>query len=1197
MAGTAAANSYNGLLYGGQTWVQDSAQAYGANATISSESWSAPSGVQFGGFAYTAGTFYAYNSDLTGGLSAGFRGSGGSAPSDLNFPWTTDCSVSEATPRIWINNGVQVTSSTTGPGGPGHGDCFTSGNTSGWNYDNAEVESNNPNVHPSSDYQTLTLVIWCARDANCADTDAAEYAVTNLSGHFDDSYNQPSGGIAWNGLGGSWVQTNTGNVSLSASANDPGGVCSMRVDLSGPENLSATIGNQNPAVTNVGGAIGTEFAYGTSPCWTGSTDSGSWTLPGGLPAGSYSASLQASNPGNYEAQGFSANGSPTVAGTGSVSIDDQTPSVQLLSPTGSGSWTRSRTATVDVSTGPSGLSSLTCTDNGSGDGATLQSSSGDSYVYTVGLNAGSNALRCSAANGDGNGALIGSSGTQVYQQDSTVPSIAFSDAGYSEGTWTATQQTIQVTASGGASGISALSCTLDGKTLPDSSGDTETVEPPTGTTQTAFVSVPADGAHELQCSASNAGTPSIVGSGSYQVDVDSQIPITSFLTGSGYAEASSYAADPQTASGRHWINGTTGPVTIGVAGTEPTVESGVQTIVCTINGYASHPVTLTNVPASGGAAHNTPFLGSFAADPSNGWIDGQNVVACQAITQAGLAGADGQNPATSGVEYVDVNDASWPTTPGKKLPTPTPGQCGISSVIDNGGCAYSNGPDQRTWYSSSQHVTITADDTGAAAPITSITCSGAPMPVSSWTASADPQDVDAHNGMTVMATITAPGGKLDCSASDSADPADTYELGTYNVSIDPSVPAGFFEPQGYRGAAKNVIQLDLSDNPSGISRVTVEATDETTGAVYTGAQLTTNPADGHTAYATFDQNTGTWNLTVNPGVFPGANDKIKFVATAMTNAGVIGTIATDAAGDAEVVTPVGLGDNPTAITGYSRAGDGTVIVATGRAGKWTASGTSEPQLPTVLEGTSSNPVAPTLVGTVARWRHSVCASGEHRQHSRDADNRACRARTITTRAPRSEGLPAKYGQETEITGTLMDITTKAPIAGGSVAIYTTNLATDQVKLVHVETAGPRGNFSYRLAAGPDRRVDLVYLGQWGVTHGADTAFDTTTAGRLRVHAAGVVKVGQIMRLTGQILGGSIEAKGAIVQMEYSIAGQPGGWSPFKPGRSNPAGSFVIRYPISSGSAGLTYRVRIKVPTQAGWGFRGTTSSILTFHVA
>lgn len=1193
-ANGAFANSYTGLLYGGQTYAEVGASSYGANSVVSQESWSAPSGVQFAGFAYTAATFTASNADATGGLSSGFKGSGGNAPTDLNFPFTDDCSVSEATPRTWINNGVQVTSSNRGPGSSLAGDCQTGGSTGGWNYDNSQVESSNTSINPSTTYQTLTLSIWCARDANCSSSDSAEYAVTNLSGDFNDNNNQPSGSVSWNGLSGSWVQTNTGNVSLSASANDPAGVCSMQLNLGGPENLSATVGNTNPGVTNAGGVIGTEFEYGTNPCWVGDTDTGSWTLPAGLPSGSFSASLQASNPGNYQAQGMSASGSPTIASTGSVSIDDQTPTVQLLSPTGTSNWTQNNTATVDVSTGPSGLSALTCTNNGSGDGATLKSSNGDNYVYTVALNPGSNHLSCSAANGDGNGALVGTTGTQLYQQDSTVPSIAFTDGGYTAGTWTPLQQTIQITASGGASGIANLACTLDGNALPDSYGDTDTVEAPAGSSQTAYVTVPANGAHDLQCSGDNAGTPSIVGSGSYQVDVDNQVPLTNFVTESGYAVPSTYSAHPQTASGQSWISGASN-VTVGLTSTEATIESGVQTTTCTINGYTAKEVTLTNVPTSGTVAQSTPFPATFKADGSYGWIDGQNKIVCQSDTVAGQVGADGASAGTSTIEYVDVNDPSLPTSPGLGHGSAlTPGQCGISSVIDNGGCAYSNGPSQTAWYSSSQTLRIEADDTGAAAPITAITCSGAPMKQSTWTAAADPQDVDGNNGLTVTATITAPGGQINCSASDSATPADTYDLGTYTVSIDPSTPQGAFEPQQYEGAAANIIQLKLADNPSGTQQVSVQATDETTGVLYTGAELTTNPADGHTAYATFDPNTGTWNLTFNPGVFPGVSDKIKFVATATTNAGISGTITTAANGTQEILAPGDLGDNPNAISGYSLTGDNTRITAKAQAGKWVADAASTSSLPTTLNGSSSNPIAPTSVATVATWTHSVCKTAPNK-HTKKAAQRSCR--TLTSRAPRSQGLPARYAQEEEITGVLLDTTTGAPIAGGSIAIYTTNLATDQVREVHVETTGPRGRFSYRLAAGPNRRVDLIYLGQWGVTHGADSAFDTTTAGELRVHAARVVRVGQIMRITGHILGGSIQANGAIVQMQYSIVGHKGIWAPFKPGRSNAKGGFVIRYPITRGSAGLTYRIRIKTPTQAGWGFRGATSNVLRFRVA
>lgn len=1201
-ASGALANSYNGLLYGGTLTITAGTANESGGYVYGDDSWTAPSGSTIGGFAYTSGGFASFTSDAVGGVSAGFGGDGSANQPNILFPWTSDCAITNSG-HYWAYSAGGTVAGTNG-----NSTCSTSGSTGGWNYDNSEIENSSPGTNPESDYSTLWLTVFC-QAGTCkysGDSPTAAYAsVTNLSAHFDDSYDEPSGAVSWNGInGGSWVQTNTGAVSLSASASDPDGVCSMQANLSGPENLSATLGNQNPEVTNVGGEIGTEFEYGTNPCWAGQTDTGSWTLPAGLPSGSYTAGLQASNPGNYEAQGFSASGSPTVSTTGSVPIDDQTPTVQLLSPTGPGGWTSSHTATVDVSTGPSGLSSLNCTDDGSGDGATLQGSSGDSYVYTVALSSGTNDLSCSAANGDTNGALVGGSGTQVYQQDSVVPSIAYRDTSYTQGTWTPSAQTITVTATGGPSGISGLSCTLDGNTLPDSYGDTDFIGG-AGSMQTGSVTVSANGAHGLACSADNAGTPSIVGSGSYQVDVDSQIPIASFLTGSGYAATSLQATEPQTAAGQNWLNGAS-TITIGVTGTEPTIDSGVQTITCTINGYSSHVVTLSNSPTSGTIAQNTPFQATFTADPQHGWIDGQNAIACQSSTLAGLTGADGQSAGTSSIEYVDVDDASWPSSPGGNYSNPTAGNCGISSLIDDGGCAYSDGPSQTAWFSSAQTVRITVDDTGAAAPITSITCTGATMPMSIWTAAADPMDVDSNNGMTVTATVDAPGGKLDCSASDSASPVDTYELGSYNVSIDPDPPTGHFEAQGANGAANNIVQLDLSSpGGSGIKQVAIQATDENTGKVYTGGQLTGNPADGSSAFATLDPATGTYDLTVDPSVFPGLDDKVALTATPMTNAGLKATLTATASGSLEVVTPIQLGQNPDPGLVLSTSGDSTSLVGTASAGKWVAATITQTGVPASLNAIPTSPVTPPKVATIAKWSRSVCkpvktkSRKPARKTKRDkpakaAPKRSCR--TVTTRAPRSQALPANYAQKLKVTGTLMDTTTNTPIAGGTVLIYTSNVVTGAVRLADSAKTGPRGGFSYRLPAGSDRRVDLVYLGTDG-TKGVDSAFETTTAGKLRVSAARSVRVGENMRLTGRILGGSIGGNGALVQMWYRIDGHANSWEPFKPGRSNLRGGFVIRYPITPGDKGLTYQVRIKVPTQAGWGYRGATSNELRFNVA
>ena len=353
--------------------------------------------------------------------------------------------------------------------------------------------------------------------------------------------------------------------------------------------------------------------------------------------------------------------------------------------------------------------------------------------------------------------------------------------------------------------------------------------------------------------------------------------------------------------------------------------------------------------------------------------------------------------------------------------------------------------------------------------------------------------------------------------------------------------------------------------------------------------MTGNPADGRTAYATLDPATGTYDLTVDPSVFPGRDDEIAFAATPVTNAGLTAELTTDATGSSEVLTPVQLGQNPNPGLVLSTNGDSTAITGTGRAGKWAAESIAQTGLPASLNGSPTSPIAPTTVATIAKWTRSVCKPAKTQsgkgaskttngKPAKKAPKRSCL--TLTSQAPRSEALPANYGQKLEVTGTLIDTTTNRPIAGASVLIYTTNLATGAVHLADVARTGPRGGFGYKLPAGPGRRVDLVYLGT-DDTKGVDAALDTTTAGKLRVRAARTVRVGQNMRITGRILGGSIGGKGALVQMWYRIEGHATSWEPFKPGRSNLTGGFVIRYPITPGDKGLAYRCKSGLPRRQG----------------
>ena len=112
-----------------------------------------------------------------------------------------------------------------------------------------------------------------------------------------------------------------------------------------------------------------------------------------------------------------------------------------------------------------------------------------------------------------------------------------------------------------------------------------------------------------------------------------------------------------------------------------------------------------------------------------------------------------------------------------------------SALIDGGRDPFSDGPSQSQWYRTPQSVTITADDTGGPAPISSISCKGAltgTWPLSSL-------NTDAQGGEQITVTVSAPGGDLSCTAQDAA--GNVYVLGSYLFQIDDTPPSGYFLPQ------------------------------------------------------------------------------------------------------------------------------------------------------------------------------------------------------------------------------------------------------------------------------------------------------------------------------------------------------------------------------------------------------------------
>ncbi len=167
MAVGALANSYTGLLYAGTLNITSNGSSESGGYIYGDDSWTAPTGTLFAGFAYTSGAFSAKSDNSVGGVSAGFGGDGSANQPSILFPWTGDCSITNSL-HEWTYDGATA-------GTSGQQSCNTTGNTSGWNYTNAEVESTVHRGSQSADRlsDAVTLSVFVpARDAHATMTRA-----------------------------------------------------------------------------------------------------------------------------------------------------------------------------------------------------------------------------------------------------------------------------------------------------------------------------------------------------------------------------------------------------------------------------------------------------------------------------------------------------------------------------------------------------------------------------------------------------------------------------------------------------------------------------------------------------------------------------------------------------------------------------------------------------------------------------------------------------------------------------------------------------------------------------------------------------------------------------------------------------------------------------------------------------------------
>lgn len=136
-----------------------------------------------------------------------------------------------------------------------------------------------------------------------------------------------------------------------------------------------------------------------------------------------------------------------------------------------------------------------------------------------------------------------------------------------------------------------------------------------------------------------------------------------------------------------------------------------------------------------------------------------------------------------------------------------------------------------------------------------------------------------------------------------------------------------------------------------------------------------------------------------------------------------------------------------------------------------------------------------------------------------------------------------------------------------------------------------GAFSIGLATSrPSRVVRVAYrLVSGGLV--------VSKAVRLQVRAASRVRAklhGRIIRFSGRVLSGPIPKRGKRVDMEGRSPGSA--WTPFKNLRTDTKGRFSGTYRLRVRRPGVVLKIRAGVPSEAGYGYLGSSSRAVTLRV-
>jgi hypothetical protein len=182
---------------------------------------------------------------------------------------------------------------------------------------------------------------------------------------------------------------------------------------------------------------------------------------------------------------------------------------------------------------------------------------------------------------------------------------------------------------------------------------------------------------------------------------------------------------------------------------------------------------------------------------------------------------------------------------------------------------------------------------------------------------------------------------------------------------------------------------------------------------------------------------------------------------------------------------------------------------------------------------------------------------------------------------------ARLGQSVEITGALANQAGQ-PLAGQQIEIYSRNPIDGAEQSAGVLTTDQAGRYAYTLTADSSRALRFVYRGA-AVTLPTQADVQLLVPGATTINASKRrILNGQTVRFRGQVRSLPIPTAGKIVELQV-YQGRKDGWTTFRTLRTDAAGRWRQPYTFSHTVCLDHWRIRARVPKEAGYPFENGAS--------